>query len=304
MTTAGGTRGETRELAFDDREFRFTRHDFRKIADMLRADAGIALSDSKASLVYARLVRRLRALGIESFAHYCALVETDAGAQERRAMLSALTTNVTRFFREAHHFAHLKTHVLPQALEAARRGGRLRIWSAGCASGEEPYSIALCILEMMPDATRFDIRVLATDIDDSVLAIGKAGEYDEAAIAPVSRRLRAEWFTVSRDAAGGRSFQAGDTLRSLVAFRRLNLLDPWPMTTAYQAVFCRNVLIYFDDAGQVSVQQRIKALLAPGAYLYLGGSERLRTPDGFQPDGVTIHRLDGAASQGLPQETE
>ncbi len=128
------------ESVFADREFRFTPRDFRHISAILYADAGIALSDAKAPLVYGRLVKRLRALGIESFAQYCALVESGAGAHERERMTAALTTNVTRFFREPHHFADLRERVLPKAIDAARAGERLRIWSAGCSSGEEPYS--------------------------------------------------------------------------------------------------------------------------------------------------------------------
>jgi len=289
---AGGPHaGSATDPVFQGREFPFTRHDFRRIAGMLRADAGIVLSETKAPLVYARLVRRLRALGLESFARYCALVETETGGDERQTMMSALTTNVTAFFREPHHFAHLKTRVLPRAIEAARRGGRLRIWSAGCATGEEAYSIALSILEVMPDASRFDVRVLATDINAAVLAVAEAGEYDEAALAPVARRLRADWFTATRAGPGRGRFRVGDELRRLVAFRPLNLLSSWPMTAAYHAVFCRNVLIYFDEADQAGVQQRIKSLLAPGGRLYLGAAERVRVPDGLAADGVTVHRL-------------
>src|SRR3954454_2559309 len=128
---------------FASREFGFSRQDFRRIADMLHADAGIHLTETKAPLVYSRLVRRLREIGVESFARYCELVESAEGAAERQQMLGALTTNVTSFFREPHHFEHLTTRVLPALLGAARQGARVRIWSAGCSTGEEPYSIAL-----------------------------------------------------------------------------------------------------------------------------------------------------------------
>jgi len=293
MSAAGPGAGSAADPVFHDREFRFTRHDFRKIAGMLRTDAGIVLSETKAPLVYARLVRRLRALGLESFARYCALVEADAGAGERQTMMSALTTNVTAFFREPHHFVHLKTRVLPEAIEAARRGERVRFWSAGCATGEEAYSIGLTILEAMPDAGRFDLKVLATDINPAVLAVAEAGEYGEAALAPVARRLRADWFTRTRAGGASGRFRVADELRRLVTFRRLNLLSSWPMSAAYQAVFCRNVLIYFDEVDQAGVQERIKAVLSPGGRLYLGAAERIRVPDGLAPDGVTVHRAQG-----------
>jgi chemotaxis protein methyltransferase CheR len=282
--------------AFADREFGFTRHDFAKITAMLHADAGIPLSQTKAPLVYSRLVKRLRLLGVESFAAYCALVESPAGESERQQMVSALTTNVTRFFREPHHFEHLKTRVLPDLIEPVRRGASLRIWSAGCSTGEEPYSIALSILELMPDAARFDVRILATDINRSVLAVGEAGAYDQRALEPVSRRCLSEWFVSSRGADGRKTLAVGEDLRALVAFRHLNLLSPWPMTARYQAVFCRNVLIYFDDAGQDDVQRRIAGMLAPGGRVYLGATERIRHACGLAIDGVTTYRRDPTAA--------
>lgn len=289
---------------FDGREFGFTRHDFRRIAEMLHVDAGIHLTETKAPLVYSRLVKRLRALGVENFARYCALIESDAGSEERQQMLAALTTNVTSFFREPHHFAHLTAQVLQPMLETVRAGGKLRIWSAGCSTGEEPYSIALSILELMPDAAQFDIRVLATDINSAVLAQGEAGEYGEAALAPVSRKLRSDWFQASRSADGRRTLRVGDELRSLVAFRHLNLLAPWPMRADYQAIFCRNVLIYFDEARQIEMQRRMTSLLADAGRLYLGASERLKDAAGLVADGVTVYRRETAPNrQTTPPET-
>ena len=304
MTTGGQIVTDPAAAVFAAREFGFNRRDFQRIADMLYADAGIHLSDTKAPLVYSRLVRRLREIGVESFARYCALVESQAGAAERQHMLGALTTNVTSFFREPHHFEHLTTKVLPDLLEAARRGERLRIWSAGCSTGEEPYSIALSILELMPNAAEFDIRVLATDINTAVLAHGEAGAYDQTALGPVSRRLRSEWFRSVMGPDGRRSWHVADDLRALVAFRYLNLLDPWPMTAAYQAIFCRNVLIYFDDARQAEVQRRMAERLAGSGRLYLGASERLREVASLRADGVTVYRLnDRAGRQPEPTET-
>ncbi|MGH6955251.1 MAG: CheR family methyltransferase, partial [Caulobacteraceae bacterium] len=158
-------------------DFLFTANDFRRIAALLHEGAGIALPQTKATLVYSRLAKRLRALGLESFRDYCALVSGDDGADERQQMIVALTTNVTRFFREPHHFDHLANAVLPPLLEGARRGAAVRIWSAGCSNGQEAYSIALTILSLMPDAAERDVRVLATDIDTKMLAQGRAGEY-------------------------------------------------------------------------------------------------------------------------------
>ncbi|MEO7641788.1 MAG: protein-glutamate O-methyltransferase [Ramlibacter sp.] len=303
MTTSGQPMADQGAAVFAGREFGFNRRDFRRIADMLYADAGIHLTDTKAPLVYSRLVRRLREIGVESFARYCALVESHSGAAERQHMLGALTTNVTSFFREPHHFEHLTVQVLPGLLDVVRQGGRLRIWSAGCSTGEEPYSIALSILELMPDAARFDVRVLATDINTAVLEHGEAGEYDQTALGPVSRRLRSEWFLSSTDADGRKAWRVGDDLRSMVTFRHLNLLKAWPMSAAYQAIFCRNVLIYFDEARQTEIQGRMTALLAPSGRFYLGASERLKETAGLLSDGVTVYRLDDRANR-QPEPTE
>ena len=165
-------------------DFALTQADFREIADMLYADARIDMPESKASLVYSRLIKRLRALNLESFSDYCALLRENGGGDgERREMLSGLTTNVTRFFRERHHFEHLASSVLPALLARARRGQRARVWSAGCSSGEEPYSIALTVLQQDPRAVDLDVRVLATDIDPRMIAQGREGLYPEAALA-------------------------------------------------------------------------------------------------------------------------
>ena len=159
-----------------------TYEDFKRIAGMLHDDAGIFLPEGKVTLVYSRLAKRLRALGLESFRDYCEMVATSEGIDERKRMLAALTTNVTRFFREPHHFEHLKTKVLPPLLESAKAGGRVRLWSAACSTGQEPYSMALTLLSLMPDAARYDIRILATDIDPNVVAEARAGAYSDDAV--------------------------------------------------------------------------------------------------------------------------
>src|ERR1700704_6635655 len=168
------TPGVVQEV-FAGREFPFTQRDFRQIADMMHKDAGIALAEAKAPLVYSRLVKRLRNLGVESFKQYCELVDGPDGTDERQNMVAALTTNVTRFFREPHHFEHLKAQVLPDLLEDVRRGAPLRLWSADCSTGEEPYSLALTILSMMGDAHRFDVKILATYINKRVLNQAERG---------------------------------------------------------------------------------------------------------------------------------
>lgn len=269
-------------------EFAFTHDDFRQIAEMLHADSGIALPDSKATLVYSRLAKRLRALGLESFRQYCAMVQDSQGIDERKRMLASLTTNVTRFFREPHHFDHLRRQVLPPLLEGARRGARVRLWSAGCSTGQEPYSIAMTVLELLPNAADYDIRILASDIDSDVIATARAGIYGEEALSQVPADRRARFFT----AAGAGRQSVSDDMRELVAFRELNLIGHWPMKGKFNAIFCRNVVIYFQEDTQTQIWTRFVQYLVPGGSLYIGHSERLTgVGDRFDADGLTTYKL-------------
>jgi chemotaxis protein methyltransferase CheR len=273
-------------------EFLLTADDFQQIAAMLYADAGISLPEAKATLVYSRLAKRVRALGLESFRDYCALVSGSDGVGERQRMLAAMTTNVTHFFREPHHFEHLKTHALPPLLKAANRGGRVRIWSAGCSSGQEPFSIALTIFSLMPRADLQDIKVLATDIDPYMIECGRNATYGEAALAGMPVELRNRYFVSRRD-NGERIWAANDQLRRLVSFKELNLNGPWPMKGRFQAIFCRNVVIYFDQETQQNIWTRFAPLLTPGGWLYVGHSERVSGPAAseFASKEITTYRL-------------
>ena len=275
-------------------EFAFSGEDFRKIAAMLHADAGIFLPDAKATLVYSRLVKRLRILGLNSFGEYCALVADQAGTDERQKMLAALTTNVTRFFREPHHFQHLKDKVLPPLLQAAKRGGRVRIWSAGCSRGHEPYSLAMTILSLMPDAADYDVRILASDIDPNVVAEGRQGHYEANEITSVPTAERNKFFSPVASSSGKQS-SVSDDMRRLVSFRELNLIGHWPMKGRFDVIFCRNVVIYFDEETQAKIWMRFAPLLGPGALLCIGHSERLSGPalPKFNNVGITMYQLGG-----------
>lgn len=292
MTRAPAVAAGNPQSAAITAEFVMTDADFRQIAEMLHADAGIHVPPGKAALVYSRLAKRLRVLGLESFRDYCHLVASQSGASERQQMLAALTTNVTRFFREPHHFEHLRRQVLPPLIESARRGGRVRLWSAACSNGAEPYSIALTILSVLPDAASLDIKILATDIDPNMIAEGTAGTYSDAAMQPVPADLRLRWFTPSRGEEG-KSWTAGDALRTLVAFRELNLIGQWPMRGKFDAIFCRNVVIYFEDDTQARLWSRFAPQLQPRGRLYIGHSERVSGPAAalFETEGITTYRL-------------
>lgn len=273
-------------------EFLMTSSDFQQIAAMLHADAGIHLPESKATLVYSRLAKRLRALGLKNFRDYCAIVSEHGGADERQQMLAALTTNVTRFFREPHHFEHLRKQVLPGLIETAKRGGRVRLWSAACSNGAEPYSIALTVLSALPTAQSYDIKVLATDIDPNMVEEGSSGTYSDTALQPVPSDLRLRYFSATRG-ADGKMWQAGEALRSLITFRELNLIGSWPMRGKFDVIFCRNVVIYFEDATQAKLWSRFVPQLMPGGRLYIGHSERLSGPATplFESEAITTYRL-------------
>ena len=286
MTSAAG------RTSLVEGEFVFTAEDFRHIAQTLHAHAGIALSEGKAALVYSRLAKRLRVLGLRSFRDYCALIEGVEGVDERQAMTAALTTNVTRFYREPHHFDHLRDQVMPELAARARAGGRVRLWSAACSNGQEPYSMALTVLDVLPEAAELDVRILATDIDPNMVAEGRAGIYREDAITPVPLDLRRKWF---KKAAGG-AWEVADELRTLVSFKELNLIGDWPMKGKFDVIFCRNVVIYFDEPTQERIWSRFAPLLEPGGTLYIGHSERVSGPGAnlFETTGLTTYSVKGA----------
>ncbi|HEX4179847.1 MAG TPA: protein-glutamate O-methyltransferase [Caulobacteraceae bacterium] len=270
-----------------DGEFLFTDEDFRRVSAMLHADSGIHLPDSKATLVYSRLAKRLRGLGLRSFRDYCELIAGAEGTSERQAMLAALTTNVTRFFREPHHFDHLHDHLLPELIQEARSGGRVRLWSAGCSTGQEPYSIALTVLAAFPEVANHDFRILASDIDPVVLETAKAGVYGEDAIAAIPATMRKRWL----EPASRGEWRMGQDVRDLIAFRELNLNGAWPIKGKFQAIFCRNVAIYFEEPTQARIWSRFGDLMTDKARLYIGHSERVNDDERFQSDGLTVYRL-------------
>jgi chemotaxis protein methyltransferase CheR len=278
-------------------EYPLSRRDLTEIAAMIYADAGIYLNDSKASLVYSRLSKHIRSLGLRGFKEYCALVSSPEGAPARREMLSHLTTNFTRFFRENHHFEHLRDEVLPGLISRARNGGRVRIWSAACSDGQEPYSIALTVLSLLPNAADYDFKILATDIDPKILAQARAGIYDEGALETVSPAMRKQWFQ-EVDAGGRRKYQIDDKVKRLITFNELNLMTQWPFKGNFDIIFCRNVVIYFDEPTQMKIWSRFAGLLPDAGHLYIGHSERVSgdAKNLFDNIGITTYRFLGKSA--------
>ncbi|WP_380874060.1 chemotaxis protein methyltransferase [Sphingomonas sp. DBB INV C78] len=270
--------------------------EFRAIAAIMMEDARIHLVESKIVLVHSRLSRRLRDHGLTRFSDYVALVRRDA--TERAAMVVALTTNHTHFFREDHHFDHLRRHVLPQLQASARARKPVRIWSAGCSSGEEVYSIAMCLAGDGTASASWlrqgDVKLLATDISPPVVESVAKGVYSASTVQPIPAAYRDRWLRPQ-----GSDFVVADELRELVTARVLNLFDRWPMRQQYDVIFCRNVMIYFDDKAKAELEARFVEMLAPGGHLYIGHSERLIGPAAaaMESVGQTIYVKAGGGSR-------
>mgnify|MGYP005863447293 FL=1 len=268
------------------REFDLSERDFRRIVELIAGHAGIALSDAKRNLVYGRLVRRLKALDIVSFSAYIDLLD-QPGNEELEHFVNSLTTNLTSFFRERHHFEFLAKELLP-GIRENRRGEKIRAWSAGCSTGEEAYSMAITMAEHLPDNQEF--RILATDLDSSVVAHAAAGIYPAERIASLSRGQTQRWFQRGTGSKSG-MVRVRQDLRSHIVFRKLNLMDPWPMRRNFDFIFCRNVIIYFDKDAQRKLFKRFAEVIAPEGHMFIGHSESLfKVSDAFTSLGHTIYR--------------
>jgi len=268
-------------------EYALRDKDFRKIVDLVMNTAGIVLSEKKRPFIQGRLGRRLRALGMQDFRQYCNLLETPAGDEERANLINAVTTNHTSFFRETHHFTYLTRTILPKIVQDAGDQRRLRIWSAGCSTGEEPYTIAMTLRDVPALQNGWDVKILATDLDTNVVAHAAAGVYDAERLESVPSSQRKRFMTeLPNDKA-----QMNDELCSLITFGPLNLLQKWPMKGPFDIIFCRNVVIYFDKPTQRKLFDRYAEILKPNGWLFIGHSESLlNVTDRFDLVGRTIYR--------------
>ena len=270
-----------------EREFVFTDGDFEFIRRLVAEKTGIVLNDAKRNLVYSRLSRRLRQLGLEQFADYCELLKSgDDG--ELVNFINAITTNLTSFFRENHHFEYLRDTLLPELMRS-KPERRLRCWSAGCSTGEEPYSIAMVLRETLP-ASGWDARILATDLDSEVVARARRGVYTQERVNGISPERLRRWFLRGKGDNEG-MVQVRAALRELITFRQLNLMHAWPIGGPLDFIFCRNVVIYFDKPTQKVLFDRYAELLPVGGHLFIGHSESLfKVTDRFKLIGKTIYR--------------
>lgn len=269
----------------ENREFDFNERDFAFLSRFVKERAGIVLADHKRNMVYSRLARRLRELKLKRFGDYCSYIESPRGEEEISHLINAITTNLTSFFREKHHFDYLaeqlKTnpHLFP--------GKKIRIWSAGCSAGMEVYSMAITLAETLDNIASYDIKLLATDIDTNILDRAAAGNYRQDDIEGLPSGQVKKYFNMRPD--GG--VQIAQSLRSMVHFKRLNLMDErWPMRGPFPVMFCRNVMIYFDKPTQKTLVHKFAKLVPKGGFLMIGHSENIfNVTQEFKLKGKTIY---------------
>ncbi len=284
------TQKKTAGKAFESQNYILMDSDFHFISQFVHDRVGIVLNAEKRTMVHTRLVRRLRALNLKTFKEYCDLLASDTKDHELPYLINAITTNLTRFFREQHHFDHLQNDVLVpfvRQMNASMSGHKhLRIWSAGCSTGEEPYSIAMTLCEAIPNIAQYDARILATDVDTNVIAHGKLGRYKEKN--EITHDLVKKYCHVYDD----QSIEMNESLKNLVHFKPLNLISDWPIQGKFHAIFCRNVVIYFDKKTQMILFDRMADAMVDGGWLYIGHSETLHQicDDRFRLIGRTIYQ--------------
>ncbi|MGD2119139.1 MAG: protein-glutamate O-methyltransferase [Chromatiales bacterium] len=271
------------------REFEFTKKDFEFLSKAINERTGIVVSEEKFNMFYSRLSRRVRALNLQSFKQYCDIVRDDRDGHETNELINAITTNLTAFFRENHHFEYLANTVVPELMEKNRNERTVRIWSAGCSTGEEPYSIAITLNESALASSSWDVQVRATDLDSNVVATASRGVYAMSRVDGIaSNRLR-RWFLKGKNTQLGQ-VRVKPELQKLIGFGQLNLMDNWKVEPQ-DVIFCRNVIIYFDKETKTRLVEQYANSLKPGGYLFIGHSESLyKITDRFELIGNTIYR--------------
>ena len=270
-----------------EREFKFTRDDFDCLRGLVTQNTGIIADEDKFTLYYSRLARRVRKLGLQNFSEYCSFLNQNLET-ELIELVNSVTTNLTSFFRENYHFEFLKDTVIPVIKKTGTR--KMRIWSAGCSSGEEPYSIAISLAQAIPDFTNWDIKILATDLDSSVVKTAAEGVYDKRKLDGVDGTILNKYFMQGESNNTG-FVKVIPELVNLIEFKQQNLLHKWPLIDRMDFIFCRNVVIYFDRATKNKLVDRYADLLVEGGYLFMGHSESLfKSSDRFKLLGKTIYQ--------------
>jgi chemotaxis protein methyltransferase CheR len=276
-------------VSVSEREFKFTEKDFQCVRNLVTEHAGIYLSDAKKDLVYSRLSKRIRKLGFSGFRDYCEYLK-QGHEDELVNFVNAITTNLTSFFREKHHFEYLKSTVMPRLLQDNAGNKRIRIWSAGCSIGEEPYSLAMTVKEALRGTYGWDVKILATDLDTNVIEKAKSGVYAKERIEGLDQSIVRKWFKKGSGKHQG-LVRVHPELKDLITFKQLNLMNQWPMKGPFDVIFCRNVVIYFDKATQKVLFNRYADILRDEGNLFIGHSETLfKVSTRFKLIGNTIYR--------------
>lgn len=269
------------------REFYMADQDFKTVCELAYQYTGIVLGDHKKDMVYGRLARRMRELKLTDMKDYCPLILSHEQPEVSK-FINAITTNLTSFFRESHHFDFLRDVFCKELLERGGQNRRIRAWSAACSTGEEPYSIAITLREKLSQSS-WDCKILATDLDSKVLDHGRKGVYESERIKTLSQEQKKKWFMTDRNHPD--IVKVKPALQEVVRFKRLNLLEPWPMKGPFDFIFCRNVFIYFDATTQQKILNGFSRMLRPGGYLFIGHSENLHSgARDFEPLGKTVYR--------------
>ncbi len=269
------------DISFNDKEF-------EQLRSLVFQHTGIHLDQSKRDLVYNRFAKRMRNIGVNSFIDYFKYIDEHEDS-EIEHFTNAITTNLTSFFREVHHFEILAEQVIPILRNKLDR--RIRIWSAGCSTGEEPYSIALTLLHHIPDIAEWDIKILATDIDTEVVNTAAQGIYSMDKLKNIPDTIKQNWLHKGVKEISGGEFKMTDTAKALITFKRLNLMNEWPMKGPFDVIFCRNVVIYFDKSTQSSLFEKFSDMQYKNAYLFVGHSENLmKITDKYDLASKTVYQ--------------
>ncbi len=254
-----------------DREFKFTVDDFNFLRTLSNEHSGIQVPDERFDMFYSRLSKRVRKLGLADFKEYCLYIK-DHPDNEFTEFINAITTNLTAFFREIHHFDYVRDVVVPEVLSRNKSSRQIRVWSAGCSTGEEPYSLAITLLENVP--SDWDIKILATDLDTHVLQTASNGVYTEDRVSDLSEAMLKRWFMRGKSSQSGQ-VKVRPQLQQIIQFKQLNLMQDWPMKCHFDFIFCRNVLIYFDRETKTLLAKRYAKMLSSRSWLFIGHSESL-----------------------------
>jgi len=272
------------------REFVYTREDFDVLRKISNSHSGIIVTDDKFDMFYSRLSKRIRMLGLKNFKEYCVYLDENQDI-EFTEFINAITTNLTAFFRENHHFEYVRDIIIPELIKRNHSSKEIKVWSAGCSTGEEPYSIAMTLLENTPPD--WAIKILATDLDTNVLQTAASGIYSDDRVSGLSEKRLKRWFKKGKG-ANSNKVKVKPELQERIRFKQLNLMNEWPMKGYFDFIFCRNVIIYFDRETKENLVNRYSSYLANGSHLLIGHSESLhKIETDFDLIGNTIYRKVG-----------